>query len=243
MKNPLIIAHRGASGYAPENTLASFKKAVEMGCDGIELDVHLSKDGNVIVCHDESVDRTTNGTGLIKDLNLEDLKKLDAGSWFGNEFSKEKIPTLNKVIEYTKNNDILINIELKNGIINYYGLEEKVIDIIRKYDIVERVIVSSFNHRSLVKIKKLYKFIKTGVLYINNLSNPWEYAKNIRADALHPEFNNITKEFVNKCTEKEMIINTYTVNKERDIERIGKFKPFGIITNFPDKARYIMEKL
>lgn len=149
MNRPIIYGHRGASQYAPENTLASYNRAIEMGADGIEIDVHKSKDGHLIVCHDERVDRTTNGQGYIKDLILKEIKSLDAGSWFSKEFSGEKIPLLEEVLEFVKDKDILLNIELKNGPIFYDGIEDELIRLVRVFNLVENTIISSFNHYSL----------------------------------------------------------------------------------------------
>src|SRR5690625_6609337 len=111
---PLIIAHRGASGNAPENTLAAFQLAVEEGADGIELDVHLSKDGELVVIHDDTLDRTTNGTGRVQDKDLDELKTYDAGSWFDSKFASERIPLLQEVIDILPD-DVFLNVEIKNS--------------------------------------------------------------------------------------------------------------------------------
>ncbi len=125
MKYTKILAHRGASAYAPENTMAAFKKAIEMNADGIELDVHLSKDGYIVIIHDERVDRTTDGKGEVKDFSLDELKKLDAGSWFSDEYKGEKIPTLEELLSLIKNTEIYLNIEIKAGYRVYPDIEEK----------------------------------------------------------------------------------------------------------------------
>ncbi|EOD01656.1 glycerophosphodiester phosphodiesterase [Caldisalinibacter kiritimatiensis] len=243
MEKSLIIAHRGASGYAPENTISAFKMALEMVCDGIELDVHYSKDGHLIVCHDERVDRTTNGSGFIKDLTLNEIKKLDAGTWFDYKYTNEKIPTLEEVLDIIWGKDILLNIELKNGIIQYQGMEEAVINMVDKYNMYENVIISSFNHYSLLKVKEINKKIKTGVLYVAGLISPWEYAKKINAQAIHPVFHSVNKEIVKECKRNNLQVNTYTVNEEQDIHNIGNMKVSGIITNYPDRAKKIIDEI
>nr|WP_263972611.1 glycerophosphodiester phosphodiesterase family protein [Thermoanaerobacterium thermosaccharolyticum] len=124
MPETLVIAHRGDSKNAPENTLSAFKRAVEVGSDGIEIDVQLCKDGHLVVIHDERVDRTTDGIGYVKDYTLSELKRLSAGIKFGKKFADEKIPTLPEVFELLKNEDVLLNIEIKSGIISYTGIEE-----------------------------------------------------------------------------------------------------------------------
>ncbi|HHW48137.1 MAG TPA: glycerophosphodiester phosphodiesterase, partial [Clostridiaceae bacterium] len=166
MSKPVVIAHRGAPKHAPENTIAAFRKALELGAEGIELDVHLSADGHLVVIHDEKVDRTSDGKGLVKEKTLEELKALDFGSWFSKEFKGETIPTLDEVLELLKSWTGIINIEIKGGSVFYPNIEEKVVRKIEKLKIEEKIIISSFNHYSLVEIKKLNPKIKTGILYV-----------------------------------------------------------------------------
>ncbi len=163
-----VWAHRGASGYYPENTMTSFEGAIKQNADGIELDVHLSKDGYLIVCHDETLNRTTNGKGFIKQFDLYELKQLDAGSWYDKKYKGEKMPLLEEVIDLIKGTNMDLNIELKAGSIFYPGIEEKVLKMIEKYNIKEQVIISSFDHYALVKIKSLDSEIKTGILLYKN---------------------------------------------------------------------------
>ncbi|MBW4829126.1 MAG: glycerophosphodiester phosphodiesterase [Clostridiaceae bacterium] len=234
MGRPLILAHRGASHYAPENTFASYEMAVDMNADGIEIDVHKSKDGHLIVCHDEKVDRTTNGTGYIKDLTLEEIKSLDAGSWFDKKFSKEKIPVLEEVFELVKNKNIFLNIELKNGPIFYSNIEEDVVELIKDYRLENQVLISSFNHYSLLKIKKLEPRIKTGILYIAGMVSPWKYAKSVGADAIHPLFITINSEVVKECLFNKVMVNPFTVNNKKEIMLMNELNVTGIITDCPD---------
>ncbi|WIV10490.1 glycerophosphodiester phosphodiesterase [Proteiniborus sp. MB09-C3] len=235
--NTLIIAHRGASAYAPENTMVSFMKALEMKSDGIELDAHMTKDGALVVCHDERVDRTTNGKGFIKDFTLEEIRELDAGSWFGEEFRGEKIPELREVLELIKDSNILLNIELKNAPILYAGIEKKTIEMIADYGMEEKVIISSFNHYSLTEVKRINSQIKTGALYMAGLVEPWIYAKRINADALHPLFYNLlVPELIKGCFENGIMLNPFTVDDERYISALLNLEVNGIITNYPDRA-------
>ena len=152
-----IIAHRGASGCSPENTIPAFRKAIEIGSNGIELDVHLTKDDKIVVVHDFNIDRTSNGKGYVKDYTLNELKKFDFGSWYGEKFASVSIPTLEEVLELVKyyNWNGLINIEIKNGPIFYPNIERKLIGIIRAYGLEENVIFSSFNHYSLKILKEI----------------------------------------------------------------------------------------
>ena len=236
MKKPVIYAHRGASAYAPENTGAAFRKALDMKAGGIELDVHLSRDGHVVVCHDERVDRVSNGSGLVKDMTLEELKGLDFGSWFGKEFEGERILTLNEFLEQIRSWDGMLNVELKSGIVLYDGLEEKVVDALRRFDRIDNCIISSFNHYSLLTIKKLEPNLKIGLLYSAGLVEPWEYAKRIGADAVNPLFYSLIPPIIRGCRENGIIINAWTVDQPEYIRALAANGVDGIITNVPDIA-------
>lgn len=159
-----VFAHRGFSGKYPENTMLAFEKAVELGVDGIELDVHLSKDGEMVIIHDEKVDRTCNGTGKVKDLTLAELRELDASAMFAGQFGINRIPTLEEYMEHVRDLPLITNIELKTNIYEYEGLLEKVHGIIRQYQYEDRVIISSFNHYSVVKMMKIAPELKYGLL-------------------------------------------------------------------------------
>lgn len=214
-----------------------------MNADGIELDVHLSKDGHIVIIHDEKVDRTTNGKGEVKDFTLDELKKLDAGFWFSDEYEGERIPTLEELLKLINNTNIYLNIEIKAGYRIYPNIEEKVIDMIEKYKILDRVIISSFDHYSLVRVKEINLNIKTGMLYEAALYEPWDYARSIKVEALHPNYITLTKEFIDKANINNLEINPYTVNDENDMERLIKSKVTSVITNYPDKAHQIISKL
>lgn len=235
MVKSLNIAHRGFSGKYPENTMIAFEKAVEAGCDGIETDVHITRDGAIVVCHDEKVDRTTNGQGFIKDLTYQEIKNLHAGVNFGGEFENSTIPNIDEFLDYVKDKNLLINIELKNGIIEYENLEKRIIEKIYEYKLKDNLILSSFNHYSMVKVKELDNSIKTGLLYEANLYKAEEYAKKAKADAVHPYFPAVMKEDIVKDIKNSRIaINTYTVNEEEAMKRLIELEIDGIITNYPD---------
>src|SRR5699024_8402340 len=162
--NPLIMAHRGASGNAPENTMAAFQLAVDEGADGIELDVHLSKDGEIVVIHDDTLNRTTNGTGNVHEKDLAELKTYDAGSWFDPKFSEERIPLLQEVIDILPES-VFLNIEIKNSPIVHTGIEQKLVDLLGKNNRLNDTLISSFDHESLYTIKKLAPELKIGIIY------------------------------------------------------------------------------
>lgn len=243
MKKPVIIAHRGASAYAPENTMAAFKKALEMKAGGIETDVHLTKDGYPVVVHDEKLGRTSNGTGFIKDKTLEELKELDFGSWFSEEFKNQSIPTLNEVMDLISTENILFNIELKSGAVLYQDIERIVVEMVRKYKMEERVIISSFNHYSLLEVKKIAPEIKIGLLYSAGLVSPWEYAKRLGAEAIHPLYISIPPEAIKACNENGVLVNSYTINFPEHIKFAALAGVDGIITNVPDVAIKVIDEL
>ena len=243
MKKPLIIGHRGAAAYAPENTMISFEKALALGANGIEIDVQMSKDGGLVICHDERVDRTTNGRGAIQALTLKEIQNLDAGSWFGKEFSGEKIPVLEELLDFLRGRDVLLNIELKNGIVLYRGLEEKVLEALRIYRMEHCTTLSSFNHYSLLRLKELNPHIPTGILYVAGLVEPWEYARRIGADALHPIYYSVLPEIAAGARTHQMPIYTYTVNEMKDLERMVSIGVAGIITDYPDRGKAAVDKV
>lgn len=231
---PIVFAHRGASKRAPENTIAAFRKALELGADGIELDVHLSRDGYIVVTHDELVDRTSNGKGFVKDKTLDELKALDFGSWFSPLFKNERIPELEDVLKLLENWNGILNIELKNGPVFYPGLEQAVLDMLGKYNMITRTIISSFNHYSLVEIRRLNSEIRTAPLYMAGLFEPWNYAKKLGACAIHPLFYNIVPQIMEGCRLNGIKVHPYTVDDPEYIRAMVAAGVDGIISNVPD---------
>jgi glycerophosphoryl diester phosphodiesterase len=243
MKKVLNIAHRGFSGKYPENTMLAFKKAVEEKCDGIETDLNVTKDGVIVICHDETVDRTTNDKGYIKDYTYKELNKFDAGIKFGESFKGEKIVSIDELLDYMKDKNMLLNLELKNGLVHYEDLEKKIIEKIYEYKLRGNVILSSFNHYSMLKVKQYDETIKTGLLYCANLYNVQEYGKKLKADALHPYYPSVmNKDIVTQIKESGLTINTYTVNNEEDMEALIDLEIDGIITNHPDKLNRVLQR-
>jgi glycerophosphoryl diester phosphodiesterase len=242
---PKVIAHRGFSARYPENTMAAFRAAWEAGADGLELDVQRTKDGHLVILHDEKVDRTTNGTGWVKDFTLEELLKLDAGTWKDVSFKGERIPTLEQLLEEVAHivspRPLLLNIELKTAQVPYPGLEEQVIAAIRKFGLTDRVLISSFNHYSLRTVTRLAPEIPIGLLYMEGLVEPWHYAKRMKALALHPYYPNIIPELVEGCRKEGVRLHPYTVDREMDMRRIVKAGVDAIITNHPDRLRRVID--
>lgn len=236
MDKPLVWAHRGASGYAPENTLPAFKMAADMKADGVELDVQLTKDGVIVVCHDEKIDRTSNGAGFIRDYTLEELKKYDFCN--GNiAYEETQIPTMEEVFDLLKPTGLTINIELKTGEYFYPGLEEKIVELTKEKGWNDRVIYSSFNHYSILKIKELDPEAKTGFLYADGTLNMPGYAAEKQVNALHPAFYNLQYPgFMEDCAMYDIDVNVWTVNSEKDMLRCRELLVNAVITNYPDKA-------
>ena len=236
MSTPLVWAHRGASGYAPENTLPAFKMAADMKADGVELDVQLTKDDVIVVCHDERIDRTSNGAGRIADLTLSELRKFD----FCNKnlaYEGTQIPTMEEVFDLLDPTGLTINIELKTGEIFYPELEEKIVALTKKKGWQDRVIYSSFNHYSIMKIKEIDPEAKTGFLYADGTLNMPGYAAENQVDALHPAFYNLQYEnYMEDCAMYDIDVNVWTVNSEKDMLRCKELGVNAVITNYPDKA-------
>ncbi|WP_163099394.1 glycerophosphodiester phosphodiesterase [Peribacillus alkalitolerans] len=242
MGKTLIFAHRGSKGTHPENTLAAMQEAVRLGADGIELDVHLTKDGELVVIHDETVDRTTNGTGKVMDFTLEELKKLDAGSWFSNEFQGETIPTLKEVLQLLQGTEILLNVELKTDVIQYQEIEEKVLKDLEQFSYKDKAIISSFNHYSVQRIKQLDPEINIAILFVEILVEPWKYAASIGASALHVHTPVAYTEMSREAERNNFPLRVWTVNEEEDMKKLIGMNIDTIMTDFPEKALKIRDK-
>ncbi|MGV3488901.1 MAG: glycerophosphodiester phosphodiesterase [Tuberibacillus sp.] len=242
MNSVINYAHRGASAHSPENTLTAFSLAIEMGATGIETDVQMTKDGKLVLIHDESLNRTTGTDAFVKDLTLEEIKALDAGSWFHEAFKQENVPTLEELFDLVQHRDTMINLELKSGVVLYPEIENKVIDAVRAYDMTERVIISSFNHYSLMDVKRLAPDIKIGLLYGEALFEPWHYAKRLGAEALHPIHYAVLPEFVAAAKAEGIIFNPFTVNNVSDMKRLIDAGVSGIITDYPERLSALLSE-
>lgn len=232
-----IFAHRGASGYAPENTLEAFQLAVDQGAEGVELDIHLTRDQEIIVTHDERIDRVSDGSGLIANLTLKDIKK----HLFNKphpEYTEAKAPTLQEVLELLQPAGLQVNIELKNSLLPYTGMEKKCVELVEKMGMGERVVYSSFNHHSMVLLKTIQPKAVCGLLYGCSLLDPADYLKKSGADALHPQFADVLmhSEAYAKVRAQGGKVHVWTVNDDRDMRRVMDQDVDIIITNYPDRA-------
>lgn len=236
-----VWAHRGASAYAPENTMAAFKLAVEMGADGIELDVHESKNGKLMVIHDETVERTSNGSGRVVDMTCQELKNLDFSNGF-EQYRGTRIPTLKEVYGYIRNTNLTVNVEIKCDVVIYWGIWEKVLEMEREMGMQGRVHYSSFNHYVLRELQTIDENVSTGLLYMQPLLDPWAYANYCNAQAIHPYYRNVTEcpGLLEGCRRANIAINAWTVNDPDSIKELADQDINAVITNMPDLARKII---
>ena len=237
MKRPLLFAHRGFSGIYPENSPLAFRMAAEKtNADGIESDVHLSKDGQLVIFHDASVERTSNGTGFIRDLTYAQLLELDIGAWKSPEFAGQHIWTLGQLLDFCREARMLLNLELKNYEVFYDGLEQRVIDEVCARGMQEQVFVSSFNHISMQRFKELCPEIETGLLYDKPLLDMEHYLLPSNADNMHPRYMLLQyqPELMDLFHSRGMKVNTWTVNDEADMRDMIHRGVDGIISNYPN---------
>lgn len=238
LSQPIIFAHRGASAHAPENTLASFELAIAQQADAVELDVKLSADGHVIVIHDSTVDRTTDGKGKVSDLTLTQLKALDAGSFFSPSFAGERIPTLDEVFE-AMGKRTFINIELKNYTTRRDDLVEAVCMLVKKHQMQKRVMFSSFFPSALSKTRNYLPDVPRGLLALSGLLGVWARSFGFtfgKYDALHPNLKGFTPQDVDRVHRLKRRVHVYTVNHEEDMRRLFKWGVDGIFSDDPQLA-------
>ncbi len=229
-----VYAHRGYSGKYPENTMLAFRKALEAGTDGVEMDVQLSRDGEVVIIHDETLDRTTSGSGFVKDYTLAELKKLDAGKVFAGRFEKQEIPTFREFCDWLKGTSLVANVELKNSVIYYPEMEKKCVDIIRAAGLEKQIIFSSFNHATLFRLKELAPEIPVGALMENTeLTYAGFYCRQFGFRYYHPDAALLTEGTVKECKENGVGLNVWTVNDLSSFEKLVEWDVDGVITNFP----------
>lgn len=230
----LIFAHRGFSALYPENTMLAFKKAGDAGADGIELDVQMTKDGEIVVIHDEKVNRTTDGTGYVKDLTYSEIKRLNAG--VNKTRLKSGVPSLREVLQWLTENQLICNIELKNNVFAYKGMEDKVIEMIREYRLAHRIILSSFNHYSLVYCRRLAPELETAPLLSQKIYRPWAYASLIGAQGIHPKYTTLSDDILQQSLANGVAVRPYTVNKGKHMQRLFHHGCTALITDDPAYA-------
>ena len=230
-----VFAHRGFSGCFPENTMPAFQAAEQTGCYGIELDVQVTKDGEVVVFHDESIDRVTDGSGLIRDYTYAELSRFNAAHLWGGKFGFQKIPTFREYCQWTAKTNLVTNVELKTGVYYYEELEEKTVALVREYDIAERILFSSFNHLSIVKTRELAPDIPAGALVEHEgIGNAGSYCAKYGWQFYHPGFKGLTEEEVLGCKKHGIGINVWTVNDMGTLKQMEEWQVDSVISNYPD---------
>jgi glycerophosphoryl diester phosphodiesterase len=227
------VGHRGAKGHAPENTMVSFETGARMGVWAVETDVHLSKDGEVVIMHDHTVDRTTNGQGFIKDMTVAELKQLDAGSWFDPKFAGQRVPTLAELLAWAKDR-VPVAIEIKNGPIYYPGIAGKTIALLRQYDMLHQAILISFDHFVLREARLIEPDVITGILYVGGLVDAIAAARAAGANAIHPNWAFITPDLVHAAHEAGMGISPWCPNDLPTIRLLADMGVDSIGSDYPD---------
>ncbi len=245
-KKPFVIGHRGSSGTAPENTLASFHQAIDAGADMVELDVRLTKDFFLVVLHDRDVRRTTNGSGKIWNLTLEELRRLDAGSWFSPEFTGERIPTLRQVMELLPQN-VLLNMEVKTDgdPRKRIAMEEACILAVLEKKFEERVLISSFDHRFLRRLHFLYPRIPTGALYHpvrDAAKKPSGISRRIGAGVFICGRTQLRQRFVDDARAHKIMTACYVVNTPQQLEKVVRLGVNAVVTDFPKRMVQEMKR-
>lgn len=241
-----IYGHRGASQYAPENTMEAFQLAYDMGADGIEFDVQMTKDGYLVVAHDEEISRVSDGQGYIKDYTMEELRCFQFNKTHP-EYKSVKIPLLEEVLEHfgrensddkekgSKRKEFLFNIELKNNIFAYEGMEKRVLDMVRKKTLLERTLFSSFYHKSMMILREMEPKAKIAFLYCDGILDISDYAEKYAVDIVHPAWYFLDRgDTLISLQNKGIEVNVWTVDSGKEIRRLCDMGVNGIITNRPD---------
>lgn len=238
---PWVVGHRGASGTAPENTLASFQKAIDAGARMCELDLHLTKDGIPVVIHDERVDRTTNGVGSVADWTLAELKHLDAGMWFHKDFRGQRIPTLREVLRLARGK-LNLFLELKTNKTDYPGIEEAVLDEVREEGMAEEVIVGSFNSQTIVRAKGFARGVSVGGILEDLRQLDALLAATGGVDVLSARHVWATEATTRPVHERRLPLFLWTVNEEDEMRRCSALGPVGLMSDYPEVLARVLSE-
>lgn len=236
----LVIAHRGASGHAPENTMAAFKKAVAMGAAFIETDLQLSRDARLVAIHDATLNRTTNGQGAVHDMTLTDLRRLDAGAWFGSEFAGERIPTLEELLEFSKKNDVVFYLELKPA--GSWGGEHALIGALRQSGEIPRAVVISFDPSVVLNLRKIEPTLMTGLLFDGQIEKPIRKAVEVGARQLVARADLVTPALLAEARKNDVQIVCWTVNHPAHMRMLIAAGVNGIMSDYPDRLVAVNRK-
>ncbi|MFS0751509.1 glycerophosphodiester phosphodiesterase [Oceanobacillus sp. 1P07AA] len=232
-----IIAHRGASRYAPENTRSSFELAYQLNADGIETDVQLSKDGIPILFHDEKIKRTTRKKGYIHEYTYNELKKLDIGSWFGSQYIGETIMSLEEFLLWVIDKPLLLHLELKNNVFDYPRLEAITYNLVERYGLLDRTFFSTFSTRSIQRLNKISIDTNIGWLTSKSRHQLPLFSRALGANAIHIKYRLLQPKLVQQAKTENIPLRVYTVNKPKQILRCFQYKCDSIFTDVPDIAK------
>lgn len=240
----IIVAHRGSSGTAPENTLSAFREAIGAGANMIEADIQVTSDREIVVFHDKGLSRTTDGIGFTKNINLSDIKNLDAGSWFDKKFSGERVPLLSEVLDLIQNKAYL-NLEIKNVNNNHYlDNLKKILNIINNYNYLDKVLISSFYYDSITFIKNEYPEIATAAIKIpKDKRLPSEIAEETHCDAFVCSLLEINSDIAEDANQNNIYIGVYSIDNKEDLMKVLHLKIKAIVTNYPEKIINILKSL
>jgi glycerophosphoryl diester phosphodiesterase len=240
MDKPWVIGHRGASGHAPENTMSAFRRAVELGARFIETDLHLSRDSRLVAIHDSTLERTTNGQGAVRDYNLIELRELDAGSWFGPQFAEQRIPTLEEILDFAREADIVFYLEIKSE--PALGLHHALVSALRAPEDAARSVVISFDSVILEKIRQLNASLMLGLLFDRPSSRAIEEAQRLGARQLAPRGDFVTPELVSRAHQADLQVVTWTVNQPEQMRAAIATGIDGIMTDYPDRLIAVLQE-
>jgi glycerophosphoryl diester phosphodiesterase len=236
----LAIAHRGASGYAPENTLAAFRRATALGVTFIETDLHLTRDAHFVALHDETVDRTTTGQGAIQTLTLAEIRRLDAGSWFGSEFMGERVPTLVEILEFARKHDVVFYLELKpNG---FWGGEHALIGALREAGQIARVVIISFESGILEGLRRLEPTLMTGLLIDHQIGEAFRKTNEIGARQIAIRGDLVTPNFLLEAHKRDLQVVCWTINNPAHMRMLASAGVDGIMSDYPDRLLSVVKK-
>lgn len=236
----LAIAHRGASGYAPENTLAAFRRAVALGATFIETDLQLTRDAHFVALHDETVNRTTTGQGAVQHLTLAEVGRLDAGSWFGSEFMGERVPTLLDIVDFARKHDVVFYLEMKPS--GFWGGEHALISALRDSGAIQRTVIISFDPVILAGLRKIEPTLMTGLLYDGNLENPFEKALEIGARQLAVKGDLVTPNLLSEAHKRDLQVVCWTINNPAHMRMLAAAGVDGIMSDYPDRLLAAVKK-
>jgi len=239
MRAPWVIAHRGASGYAPENTLAAFERAVQLGAGFIETDIHLTRDARFVAIHDGTLERTTNGSGAVHDFTLAQLRELDAGKWFDREFMDERIPSLEDVLAFSAKNDVVFYLEVKYDAA--WGMHHALVAALQNAQSAARTVVISFDPRTLLAVHNLDPTLMLGLLVENEKPDPAKIALEVGARQLCAAASLVNHAFVKQIHAAGLLVAAWTINSPDEMRTMMSAGVNGIMTDYPDRLRVAIE--